>query len=67
MTQKTTGRDTMIDEIHRTRERMAEKFGGDVTAILDDAQKRHEASGRPVWQGPPAPKASDQTRTKPAS
>jgi hypothetical protein len=37
MIQKTTNRDTIIDEIHRTRQRMAEKFGYDVAAILEDA------------------------------
>jgi len=57
MTQKKNDRDTIIEEIHRTRERMAEKFGGDIAAILDDARKRQAASGRPVWQGPPSSKA----------
>jgi hypothetical protein len=52
MIQETASRDTIIDDIHRTRERMAEKFGGDIDAILDDARKRQEASGRAVWQGP---------------
>jgi hypothetical protein len=52
MTPKTTNRDTTIDEIHQTRQRMAEKFGYDITAILEDAWKRQEASGRAIWQGP---------------
>ena len=52
MTQKTTNRDTIIEEIHQIRERMAEKFGYDITAILEDARKRQEASGRAIWQGP---------------
>jgi hypothetical protein len=30
---------------------MAEKFGGDIAAILEDAWKRQEASGRAIWQG----------------
>ena len=67
MIQKTTNRDTTIDEIHRTRERMAEKFGGDIAAILEDARKRQEASGRAVWKGPSSNKASDPTGKKPAS
>jgi hypothetical protein len=45
-------RDTTIEEIHRTREQMADKFGGDIVAILEDARQRQAASGRPVWQGP---------------
>jgi hypothetical protein len=50
MTQKKNEGDTTIEEIHRTRERMADKFGGDIAAILEDARKRQAASGRPVWQ-----------------
>ena len=30
--------DTTIDDIHRVREQMAAKFGGDLNAILEDAQ-----------------------------
>ena len=47
-------RDTTIEEIHRTRERMADKFAGDIAAILDDARKRQAASGRAIWRGPSA-------------
>ncbi len=65
--QKTTNRDTTIDEIHRTRERMAEKFGGDIAAILEDARKRQEASGRAVWQGPSSDKTSAPGGMEPAS
>ena len=43
--------DTTIDDIHRTRERLAERFGGDIKAILDDARRRQAASGRPTWRG----------------
>jgi len=67
MIQKTTNRDAIIDEIHRTRERMAEKLGGDIAAILEDARKRQEASGRAVWQGPASNEASNPTGKKPAS
>ena len=49
--------DTIIDEIHRTRERLAEKFGGDIKAILEDARHRQAASGRSTWLGSPANKA----------
>ena len=52
MIQKKNSRDTIIDEIHRTRRQMADKFGGDIAAILEDARKRQAASGRAVWQGP---------------
>jgi hypothetical protein len=31
---------------------MADKFGGDIAAILEDARKRQAASERPVWRSP---------------
>jgi len=62
-----TNRDPIIDEIHCTRERMAEEFGGDIAAILEDARKRQEVAGRAVWQGPPSNKASNPTSKRSAS
>jgi hypothetical protein len=67
MIQKITNRDTIIDEIHQTRQRLAEKFGGDIAAILEDARKRQEASGRAIWQGPSSNMALNPTGNKPAS
>jgi hypothetical protein len=67
MIQKTTQRDPIVDEIHRTREQMAAKFGGDIAAILEDAWKRQEASGRAIWQGPSSNEALSPTGKKPAS
>jgi len=52
MSQKNSNSDPIVEEIHRTRERMADQFGGDIDAILEDARKRQAASGRPVWQAP---------------
>jgi hypothetical protein len=49
MIQKPTTTDPILDEIHRTRREISERFGGDLRAILDDARKRQAASGRPVW------------------
>ncbi len=49
MIQKPTTADPVIDEIHRTRREISERFGGDLHAILEDARKRQTASGRPVW------------------
>jgi hypothetical protein len=49
MIQKQTTTDPVLDEIHRTRREISERFGGDLRAILDDARKRQAASGRPVW------------------
>jgi hypothetical protein len=44
--------DPIVDEIHQTRRRIAEKFGYDIDAISEDARRRQAASGRPVWRGP---------------
>ncbi len=49
MIQKQTMTDPVLDEIHRTRREISERFGGDFHEILDDARKRQAASGRPVW------------------
>jgi len=49
--------DTTIDDIHRTRERLTAKFGGDIKAILADARRRQAESDRPIWHGPSANKA----------
>lgn len=53
--------DTTIEDIHRTRERLAEKFGGDIKAILEDARQRQAASGRPIWQGTAANKTVNRS------
>jgi len=50
MTQPVPDRDTTIEDIHRTRRRIAEKFGGDLSAILGDAKKRQESSGHTIWR-----------------
>jgi hypothetical protein len=55
--------DTTIDELHKTRERLAEKFGGNIAAILEDARRRMAASGRPIWQGSAPNKSPHRTAT----
>lgn len=65
VSQKTPDRNTIIAKIHRTRERMGEKFGGDIGAIREDARRRQEASGCPVWKGPAADKASSMSVNEP--
>lgn len=49
MIQKQPTDDPVLDEIHRTRREISERFDGDLHAILDDARKRQAASGRPLW------------------
>jgi hypothetical protein len=40
--------DTTISDIHRVREELSAKFGGNIAAILADARERQAASGRRV-------------------
>ena len=42
--------DSVIEEIHRTREEISERFGGNIAAIAEDAARRQAASNRPVWK-----------------
>lgn len=39
-----------IDEIHRIRREISDRFGGDIVAIANDAARRQAASDRPIWQ-----------------
>ena len=45
-----TAADSIIEEIHRTREEISERFGGNIAAIAEDAARHQAASGRPVWK-----------------
>ncbi len=55
MIQKPT--ESAIDEIHRIRREISERFNGDIAAIAADAARRQAESGRPVWQ----PNTTDNT------
>ena len=56
MTQTPSDRDTTIEDIHRTRRRIAEKFGHDLAAIVEDAKQRQATSGHEIWK--PQPRSS---------
>jgi (p)ppGpp synthase/HD superfamily hydrolase len=58
MTQKSPDRDTTIEDIHATRRRIAEKFGHDLAAIVEDAQKRQADSGHEIWRPKPKPSSA---------
>ena len=49
MNPKQNDRDTTIEDIHRTRERIHDAFPGDIAAIPRDARERLAASGHPLW------------------
>jgi hypothetical protein len=61
MIQKRT--ESTIDEIHRTRRDISDRFGGDILAIAEDAARRQAASNRPVWQ----PKHDEPTNPREAA
>jgi hypothetical protein len=66
MIQQTATHDTILDEIHQTRRAIAEKFGGDIAAMLEDARKRQAAAGRAIWQGPKSQPALTPAEIQPA-
>jgi hypothetical protein len=38
--------DPIVEQIHKTREAIARRFGNDLHAICEDARQRQAASGR---------------------
>jgi hypothetical protein len=53
--------DPIVDEIHEIRQQMLAEYGGDLDALLRDAQKRTEEAaraGRKVVSLPPRPPRS---------
>jgi hypothetical protein len=47
-TRNEDSRDNTIADIHKTRQRISDRFGGDIQAISDDARRRQNQSGRPT-------------------
>jgi hypothetical protein len=41
-------KDSIVEQIHQTREAIARRFGNDLHAICEDARLRQEAEGRKV-------------------
>jgi len=39
-----------IEEIHRVRREISDRFDGDISAIAADAARRAAESGRPMWR-----------------
>lgn len=44
--------DEVIQEIHRTRQAISERFHGDIYAIAADAARRQAEENRPTWSPP---------------
>ncbi len=49
--------DSVIEEIHRTREEISNRFSGNIAAIAEDAARRQAASNRLIWK----PKTPNKT------
>ena len=45
----TTACDTVIEELHKVRREISDRFHGDIDAIAQDAARRLAESGRTVW------------------
>jgi hypothetical protein len=61
MTLKSEDRDTTISDIHQTRRRIAEKFGHDLSAIVEDAKNRQASSGHTIWRPSPKPSTGPES------
>ena len=42
--------DSVVEEIHRVRHEIADRFDDDISAIAADADARAATSGRPIWK-----------------
>ena len=42
--------DPIFDEIHQARRDYSDKFNGNFKLVPEDAQRRQETSGRPLWR-----------------
>jgi hypothetical protein len=64
--------ESIIEELHRIRREISDRFGGDISAIAEDAAERLVKSGRPMWKPKPdvgfsSPPASDGSQTRASS
>ncbi|HAK94557.1 MAG TPA: hypothetical protein DCM87_06045 [Planctomycetes bacterium] len=68
MQQTEATHDSTIEDIHRTRRRIAEKFGGNLLAMIEDARQRQESSGHSMWRPhPPKPAAQPKGSARKAT
>ena len=53
--------ESVVEELHRIRREISDKFGGDITAIAKDAAERLARSGRRIWKPSKDKKTSPTT------
>jgi hypothetical protein len=58
--------DPIVQEIHKVREAYAMRFGNDLRAICNDAQKKQGRDGRKVVRAAPRP-ASGKSKSETAA
>jgi len=56
---------SIIQEIHHTREEISDRFGGNIVAIANDAERRQIASNRPLWKPKTPNKTLNRTPVSP--
>lgn len=56
--------DSVIEQIHQTREEISERFGDSIAAIAEDAARRQLGSKRLIWK---ANKPNEPLQPKPVS
>jgi hypothetical protein len=61
MTLELEDHDNTISDIHQTRSRIAERFGHDLVAIVEDAKSRQASSGRTIWRRNPKPSSGPES------
>ena len=42
--------ESVIEDLHRIRREISDRFGGNISAIAKDAADRLACSGRPIWK-----------------
>ena len=57
--------DSIVAEVRRAREEIAERFNYDLRAMIEDARKRQALSGRKVVSFPPRPVRSQVSVEQP--
>ena len=55
-------KDEIVEEVRRIRDAQAAKFNYDIKAIVEDARKRQEASGRKTVSFPPRKPTTSRAR-----
>jgi hypothetical protein len=56
---------SIIEEIHHTREEISDRFDGNIMAIANDAARRQIKANRPLWKPKTPNKTLNRTPVSP--